>query len=71
MCDFEEFSFTCGHSAIRLKSFCHRARNNYGHRCDSVKILRINWPQFRVCDECAARARLEVEQQEQQQERQR
>ncbi|KAL2138390.1 hypothetical protein VTI28DRAFT_6875 [Corynascus sepedonium] len=57
MCDFEEFSFTCGHYAIRLKSYCHRARNHPQHRCNSVQKLRDIWEQGRPCDECEERRR--------------
>ena len=52
MCDFEEFLFDCRHSEIRLKSWCHFARNEPNHRCHGVKVLRNTWPQLRLCDPC-------------------
>lgn len=54
MCDWEEFLFTCGHSALRLKSYCHYARNSPGHQCRRVKFLRSSWPQGVPCDSCVA-----------------
>ncbi|KFH44747.1 hypothetical protein ACRE_044640 [Hapsidospora chrysogenum ATCC 11550] len=53
MCDWEEFVFTCNHSAIRLKSYCHFARNNSNHACPSVKVLRKCWRQGVPCESCA------------------
>ena len=50
MCDFEEFIYTCNCSAIRLKSYCHQARNNRGHRCTRVKKLRNVWDLDYPCD---------------------
>ncbi|KAH7011645.1 hypothetical protein EDB80DRAFT_876302 [Ilyonectria destructans] len=52
MCDFEEFIFTCTHYTVRLKSYCHFARNDPNHQCFSVKNLRNSWLQTRVCDDC-------------------
>jgi hypothetical protein len=54
MCDWEEFLFTCNHSAVRLKSYCHLARNNNNnnHACPSVKILRKSWQQPTPCEGC-------------------
>ncbi|KAK4190600.1 hypothetical protein QBC35DRAFT_61275 [Podospora australis] len=52
MCDYEEFIWTCQHSDFRLKSHCHRARNNPGHICNYVKRLRHCWDQTRACDSC-------------------
>ncbi|KAK4184115.1 hypothetical protein QBC35DRAFT_67234 [Podospora australis] len=52
MCDFEEFIWTCSHSEFRLKSHCHRARNNPSHFCNYVKRLRHCWDQTRPCDAC-------------------
>ncbi|RDA83558.1 hypothetical protein CP532_5354 [Ophiocordyceps camponoti-leonardi (nom. inval.)] len=54
MCDFEEFLFTCNHSAFRLKSFCHFARNDPYHQCYGVKVLRNSWQQGKLCDDCLA-----------------
>ncbi|KAF4584110.1 hypothetical protein GQ602_005483 [Ophiocordyceps camponoti-floridani] len=54
MCDWEEFLFTCNHSALRLKSFCHFARNDPFHQCYGVKVLRNSWQQGVLCDKCAA-----------------
>ncbi|KAL1837969.1 hypothetical protein VTJ49DRAFT_3177 [Mycothermus thermophilus] len=56
MCDYEEFAFTCGHSTIRLKCYCHRARNHPNHYCTFVKKLRDIWEQDGPCDACAAAA---------------
>ncbi|AEO55988.1 hypothetical protein MYCTH_2023079, partial [Thermothelomyces thermophilus ATCC 42464] len=55
MCDYDEFSFTCGHYVIRRKSYCHFARNHPTHGCRSVKKLRNIWEQGRPCDECIQR----------------
>lgn len=52
MCDWEEFLFTCNHSAVRLKSYCHFARNNQDHSCPSVKVLRKSWQQTVPCEHC-------------------
>ncbi|KAL2758640.1 hypothetical protein ACRALDRAFT_207778 [Sodiomyces alcalophilus JCM 7366] len=32
MCDWEEFLFTCSHSTVRLKAYCHFARNDPNHQ---------------------------------------
>ncbi|KAH6609588.1 hypothetical protein Trco_002934 [Trichoderma cornu-damae] len=45
MCDWEEFLFTCNHSQVRLKSYCHFARNDPNHGCLGVKVLRNSWRQ--------------------------
>ncbi|OAA68238.1 hypothetical protein SPI_00433 [Niveomyces insectorum RCEF 264] len=55
MCEFEEFLFNCECSKIRLKSYCHAARNDPNHQCFRVKILRNVWEQGRDCDECIAK----------------
>ncbi|KAF6816262.1 hypothetical protein CSOJ01_03111 [Colletotrichum sojae] len=52
MCDFEEFLFTCNHSIVRLKSYCHFARNDPNHQCFGVKVLRNSWQQNTPCDNC-------------------
>ncbi|KAK7454204.1 hypothetical protein CaCOL14_005670 [Colletotrichum acutatum] len=52
MCDWEEFLFTCHHSVLRLKSYCHFARNDPGHQCFGVKVLRNSWQQSVPCDNC-------------------
>jgi hypothetical protein len=54
MCEYEEFAFTCdpNHSVIKLKCYCHFARNSAAHHCFGVKILRIIWEQGRPCDSC-------------------
>ena len=54
MCDWEEFLFTCNHSALRIKSYCHFARNDPFHQCFGVKVLRHSWQQSGACDECLA-----------------
>lgn len=53
MCDWEEFMFTCNHSTVRLKSYCHFARNSNDHACASVKVLRKSWQQGVPCESCA------------------
>ena len=53
MCDWEEFLFTCSHSTVRLKSYCHFARNSNNHACASVKVLRKCWQQDVPCENCA------------------
>ncbi|KAK0669002.1 hypothetical protein QBC41DRAFT_302928 [Cercophora samala] len=55
MCDYEEFIWSCEHSDFRLKSYCHKARNNPGHACNFVKRLRNCWDQGRPCDACLAK----------------
>ncbi|KAK3684881.1 hypothetical protein B0T22DRAFT_464371 [Podospora appendiculata] len=55
MCDFEEFVFTCSHSIIRLKSYCHFARNDPHHQCFGVKKLRNVWDQTTECEKCRER----------------
>ncbi|KAI5926990.1 hypothetical protein F4810DRAFT_706948 [Camillea tinctor] len=45
MCDWEEFRFVCNHSTLRLKSYCHYARNDPNHNCYGVKMLRDSWLQ--------------------------
>ena len=55
MCDFDEWVFRCGHSAVRLKSYCHDARNAPGHRCYFVKRLKNVWYQQKECEECTAK----------------
>ncbi|KAK3370218.1 hypothetical protein B0H63DRAFT_527955 [Podospora didyma] len=57
MCDFEEFIFTCSHSTIRLKSYCHFARNDPNHQCFGVKKLRNVWDQDYECGDCMERNR--------------
>lgn len=53
MCEFDEFLFTCGHSVVRLKQYCHDARNDYPqHYCTRVKVLRNTWIQSRPCESC-------------------
>jgi len=52
MCDYEEFVFTCTHSTIRLKSYCHFARNDPNHQCFGVKKLRNVWDQNYECERC-------------------
>lgn len=52
MCDWEEFLFPCGHSILRLKSYCHFARNDPNNECYGVKVLRNSWRQSSVCDKC-------------------
>ncbi|KAK2038100.1 hypothetical protein LZ31DRAFT_139336 [Colletotrichum somersetense] len=52
MCDWEEFLFTCNHSIVRLKSYCHFARNDPNHQCFGVKVLRNSWRQNVPCDNC-------------------
>ncbi|RYP93012.1 hypothetical protein DL770_000886 [Monosporascus sp. CRB-9-2] len=55
MCDWEEFLFVCNHSVLRLKSYCHFARNDPNHQCLSVKVLRDSWYQDgMLCDSCVA-----------------
>ncbi|OHW92579.1 hypothetical protein CSPAE12_08947 [Colletotrichum incanum] len=56
MCDWDEFLFTCGHSIIRKKSYCHFSRNDPNHQCFGVKVLRNSWQQNVMCDNCIARA---------------
>lgn len=53
MCDWEEFLFTCSHSTVRLKSYCHFARNDPRHQCYSVNVLRDSWEQSVPCGRCA------------------
>ncbi|KAL6878778.1 hypothetical protein J3F83DRAFT_723870 [Trichoderma novae-zelandiae] len=55
MCDWEEFLFTCNHSQLRLKSYCHFARNDPNHGCLGVKVLRRSWLQAVPCDDCRLR----------------
>ncbi|ROT37727.1 hypothetical protein SODALDRAFT_204286 [Sodiomyces alkalinus F11] len=55
MCDWEEFLFTCSHSVVRLKSYCHFARNDPNHQCFGVKVLRKSWQQAIPCEQCIAR----------------
>ncbi|KAM7204114.1 hypothetical protein V8F33_001749 [Rhypophila sp. PSN 637] len=55
MCDYEEFVFTCAHSTIRLKSYCHFARNDPNHQCFGVKKLRNVWDQNYECESCRER----------------
>lgn len=53
MCDWEEFLFECGHSTVRLKSYCHFARNDPNHQCLGVKVLRESWKQDgQLCESC-------------------
>ncbi|KAI0601240.1 hypothetical protein F4775DRAFT_589454 [Biscogniauxia sp. FL1348] len=53
MCDWEEFLFVCNHSTLRLKSYCHFARNDPNHQCFGVKMLRNSWFQDgQLCDAC-------------------
>ena len=52
MCDFEEFYFTCGHSVVKRKSYCHYSRNHPRHECISVKVLRHSWQQQTPCETC-------------------
>ncbi|KAF7542946.1 hypothetical protein G7Z17_g11148 [Cylindrodendrum hubeiense] len=52
MCDFEEFRFTCDHYTVRLKSYCHFARNDPNHQCFGVKTLRNSWRQSGACEDC-------------------
>ncbi|ORY59454.1 uncharacterized protein BCR38DRAFT_57419 [Pseudomassariella vexata] len=55
MCDWEEFRFECNHSVVKLKSYCHFARNDPNHQCLGVKVLRKSWKQdFQLCDDCTA-----------------
>ncbi|KAK7923198.1 hypothetical protein PG985_007269 [Apiospora marii] len=55
MCDYEEFLFDCEHSVVRLKSYCHFARNDPNHECLGVKVLRNSWRQHgQLCDGCAS-----------------
>ncbi|CAJ2502872.1 Uu.00g102660.m01.CDS01 [Anthostomella pinea] len=55
MCDWEEFLFVCNHSTLRLKSYCHFARNDPNHQCLGVKVLRDSWYQDgQLCDNCMA-----------------
>ncbi|KAI1502793.1 hypothetical protein F5X99DRAFT_377411 [Biscogniauxia marginata] len=55
MCDWEEFLFVCNHSTLRLKSYCHFARNDPNHQCYGVKMLRDSWLQEgQLCDDCLA-----------------
>ncbi|OLN85867.1 hypothetical protein CCHL11_05398 [Colletotrichum chlorophyti] len=56
MCDWEEFLFTCNHSILRLKSYCHFARNDPNHQCFGVKVLRNSWRQNVPCDDCISAA---------------
>ena len=55
MCDYDEWVFRCGHSAVRLKNYCHDARNAPGHRCFFVKRLKNVWYQAKECEECIAK----------------
>ncbi|WJG35323.1 uncharacterized protein FOBCDRAFT_223142 [Fusarium oxysporum Fo47] len=57
MCDWEEFLFACNHSTLRLKSYCHFARNDPNHQCFGVKVLRKSWRQCVPCDNCAITCR--------------
>ena len=52
MCDFDEQVYTCGHSTFRLKSYCHRTRNDPYKECHFVKKLRDVWDQSWPCDDC-------------------
>ncbi|KAJ0163540.1 hypothetical protein CTA2_2823 [Colletotrichum tanaceti] len=52
MCEFEEFLFTCQHSAVRKKTYCHFARNDPNHQCFGVKVLKKTWLQGKPCDDC-------------------
>ncbi len=51
MCDYEEFIFTCNCSIVKLKSYCHKARNNRLHHCTFVKKLRCVWDLDQLCDQ--------------------
>ncbi|KAF4507859.1 hypothetical protein G6O67_004311 [Ophiocordyceps sinensis] len=57
MCDWEEFLFACNHSILRLKSYCHFARNDAHHQCFGVKVLRNSWRQGVLCEKCEAECR--------------
>ncbi|KAK3945927.1 hypothetical protein QBC46DRAFT_336095 [Diplogelasinospora grovesii] len=57
MCDYEEFIFTCTHSTVRLKSYCHFARNDPNHQCFGVKKLRNVWDQDFECERCMEKKR--------------
>ncbi|KAL2017637.1 hypothetical protein VTK56DRAFT_1905 [Thermocarpiscus australiensis] len=61
MCDFEEFIFTCGHAFIRLKNYCHYARNHPQHHCRRVKKLRNCWLQPDECERCQEARRRQQE----------
>ena len=52
MCDWEEFIFSCDHSIVKLKSYCHSARNDPNHLCFGVKVLRNSWRQGIPCEPC-------------------
>ncbi|GJC99509.1 hypothetical protein ColKHC_08335 [Colletotrichum higginsianum] len=52
MCEFEEFLFSCRHSVVKKKSYCHFARNDPNHQCFSVKVLKNTWFQGVPCDNC-------------------
>ncbi|PHH90429.1 hypothetical protein CDD83_3666 [Cordyceps sp. RAO-2017] len=54
MCDWEEFLYSCNHSVLRLKSYCHFARNEPDHQCYGVKVLRNSWQQGVLCEKCTA-----------------
>ncbi len=54
MCEFEEYLFSCGCSQMRLKSYCHYARNHPKHYCLGVKKLRDVWDQQTPCQACLA-----------------
>ncbi|KAK1569709.1 uncharacterized protein LY79DRAFT_528194 [Colletotrichum navitas] len=52
MCNYEEFYFSCGHSVVKMKSYCHFAHNDPNHQCFSVKVLKAVWSQGALCAEC-------------------
>ncbi|KAH7360892.1 hypothetical protein BKA65DRAFT_194670 [Rhexocercosporidium sp. MPI-PUGE-AT-0058] len=52
MCDYEKFTFNCGHSAEKLLSYCHFARNDIYHQCFGVKVTKNIWSRNYLCPPC-------------------
>lgn len=52
MCEFEEFRFTCNHSVVRLRNYCHSTRSDDLKECFGVKRLTRSWQQAVPCEDC-------------------
>jgi hypothetical protein len=54
MCAYEAIHYPCGHTAFRVATYCHFARNHPDHGCCRPWTLKREYMiQGGVCQECA------------------
>jgi hypothetical protein len=54
MCAYEAIHYPCGHTAFRVATYCHFARNHQGHGCCRPWTVKREYVvEGGVCEDCA------------------